>query len=338
MKSGFIAVFFMGLLVLSGCANEAKEDRTTASVLEKAPYKGISDSIAKNPDDAALYLRRSNLLTINDELSLAYSDLKKAWVLAPSESTAELLVNNLFMVGKNREAVNFLKEMTNTYPENELFKRRLSEAQMNSGNVSGAINSYEKIIQDDSTDFEAWYEKGLLFLEQKDTAQAILDLETSYRLQPLQLTALTLANIYSETKNPRCLVLVDRVIAKDSLMEMADPYFIKGIYYVNTGNSAKAMELFNMVIRINWKFQEAYLEKGMLFYQAKNLDEALQQFKLAATVSNTYPEAYYWQGKCYEALGMKEEAQANYLRAYSLDKGFSEAVEAAKRLEGNLNN
>jgi tetratricopeptide (TPR) repeat protein len=83
---------------------------------------------------------------------------------------------------------------------------------------------------------------------------------------------------------------------------------------------------------MDWKFQEAYIEKGLIYFDQKNLDEALQQFKLAATVSNTYPDAYYWQGRCYEVLGMKDEALKNYARAYALDKNFTQAIDAVKRL------
>jgi len=39
------------------------------------------------------------------------------------------------------------------------------------------------------------------------------------------------------------------------------------------------------------------------------------------------PDAYYWQGRCFEAIGKREDAVDNYIRAYSLDRSFKEAKE-----------
>lgn len=334
MKSWF-ARLIMGVWAISvACNNTTTEQGEVSEVLTQPPFRSLTDSIADAPGNTELYQRRAALLLQQDELQLAHADLTKAWELQPTEAIAEQLVNILFMLGNTREAVRFLEELIKKYPENTGFQRRLSEALVNNGATNEAILAYNRMIAEDSANFEAWYERGLLKLEQTDTAAAIRDLENSFKLQPLLLTGLTLANIYAEQKNDRAILLADQVIARDSLGEMADPYFIKGIYYVNTGNKTKALELFNTCIRMNWKFQEAYVEKGIIYFEANNLDEALQQFKLAATVTNTYPEAYYWQGRCYEALGMKQEALLNYGRAYSLDKTFKEAIEGAERVEG----
>ena len=325
----------MGVWAISvACNNTTTEQGEVSEVLTQPTFRSLTDSIADAPGNTELYQRRAALLLQQDELQLAHADLTKAWELQPTEAIAEQLVNILFMLGNTREAVRFLEELIKKYPENTGFQRRLSEALVNNGATNEAILAYNRMIAEDSANFEAWYERGLLKLEQTDTAAAIRDLENSFKLQPLLLTGLTLANIYAEQKNDRAILLADQVISRDSLGEMADPYFIKGIYYVNTGNKTKALELFNTCIRMNWKFHEAYVEKGIIYFEANNLDEALQQFKLAATVTNTYPEAYYWQGRCYEALGMKQEALLNYGRAYSLDKTFKEAIEGAERVEG----
>ncbi|MBL0270139.1 MAG: hypothetical protein IPP99_16150 [Chitinophagaceae bacterium] len=46
---------------------------------------------------------------------------------------------------------------------------------------------------------------------------------------------------------------------------------------------------------------------------------------MALTISPSFLSAYYWIAKCQEALGKKEEAKVNYLRAYELDKSMKEA-------------
>ena len=46
-------------------------------------------------------------------------------------------------------------------------------------------------------------------------------------------------------------------------------------------------------------------------------------------VTPSFPDAWYWIGRCLEISGQKEEAKLNYEKAYSLDKTFTEAKEAA---------
>jgi tetratricopeptide (TPR) repeat protein len=191
------------------------------------------------------------------------------------------------------------------------------------------------LLQENSEDFESWYEKGMLLAETGDTVNAIQALERSFVLQPIQLSGLALANLYAETKNPNTLLVCDALLKKDTAGETIDPVFIKGIYYNNIHEPDRAIEQFDECIKRDWKFTEAYIEKGITQFLQKNMDAALKTFELAATVSNTNPDAYYWQGRCYEAIGKKEDALNNYVRALALDKKFVQARQGIERLRGS---
>lgn len=315
---------------LAGCrlAN-GRED----AVMHSPAIAHMTDSISRFPNNAALYLQRAVLLSQQNEHEMAYSDYHKAWELHPDEATALALTSNLFMLGKEKEATTFLEKCMQQYPANIEFPRRLGEAYQQSGNSGKAMLLYDKIIQANPTSFEAYYEKGILMAQLHDTTRAINALEKSFALQPLQLSGVSLANLYAETKNPKVLLLCDELIKADSAKELTDPVFIKGIYYANIHLSDKALEQFEECIRRDWKFTEAYIEKGIILYHQHNIDEALKTFALAARVSNTYPDAYYWMGRCFETSGKINEARTNYYRALALDRNFTEAREALKRLQ-----
>ncbi len=51
------------------------------------------------------------------------------------------------------------------------------------------------------------------------------------------------------------------------------------------------------------------------------------------TITPSFADSYYWMGKCQEAMGQKEEAKLNYMRAYGLDKSFTDARESAEKLK-----
>ncbi|HEY0678257.1 MAG TPA: tetratricopeptide repeat protein [Chitinophagaceae bacterium] len=316
------------IILIAGCTNNTQDE----SVLNKQPFAGLTDSIAKFPEDISLRIKRAELLSQHDLHELANEDYSQVWRKDSSEAVAMAYISNLFLVNRPREAIRLLESGTKRFPDNPEFRRRLSETYLQTGRSKEALAQYDDMIRNDSTNFEAWYEKGLLLVETGDTSAAIDALARSYALQPLSMNGLVLANLYAETKNPMALTISDEIIMKDTLSQSLDPLFIKGIYYSNTGQHALALEQFDKCIRADWKFTDAYLEKGIILFELKNIDEALETFKMANTVSSTNADAYYWQGRCYEEAGKKEEAIDNYARAFSLDRNFRQAKERMDKL------
>jgi tetratricopeptide (TPR) repeat protein len=322
------SLWFAAILLVAGCNTP-----DSTSVLNKPPIAVLSDSIAKFPENTDLLLRRAEVLSQLDHYELAYADYTKVWAKDSSEYVVMPYVSNLFLVNKPGQAVRILEDAARRFPENPEFRRRLSEAYLQTGRSQEALIQYDDMLKADSTNFEAWYEKGLLLVQMEDTVAAIEALTRSYTLQPLSMNGLALANLYAETKNPMAVTIADEIIRKDSLAETLDPLFIKGIYYSNTNQYPQALEQFEACIRADWKFTDAYIEKGIILYEQNNIDEALLTFKMANTVSSTNADAYYWQGRCYEAAGKKDEALDNYLRAYRLDRSFVEAKAGIDRMK-----
>ncbi|HEV3252644.1 MAG TPA: tetratricopeptide repeat protein [Puia sp.] len=332
LKQGLFPVL-LAALWLAGCHSFDKaNNKDSSNILDTPPLAAITDSIRQFPKDAALYFRRAELLSRNNFHELAYADYKKSWELDPVERTALRYASNLSIIGKSAEAVKLLEDCVGKFPASLVFKRLLGEAYADSGRSPQALDLYDNTLRKDPLDFEAWYEKGLLLEQVKDTAGAIDALKKAYTLQPVSAYGLELAHLYAERKNPISLKICDDVIGRDSSREMVDPFFIKGIYYSNTGHYAEAIDQFDSCMRRDWKFTDAYIEKGIAFFKQKNYDEALHTFHMAATVSNTFPDAYYWIGRCYEAIHKKDEAIINYKRAIALDRKFTEAKDALKRV------
>jgi tetratricopeptide (TPR) repeat protein len=302
-------------------------------ILLQAPYKPISDSIAKTPADAGLLLRRAELLTQNNQHDIAYYDYKKSWEIAPAETTALLLTSNLFLTGRNKDAVELLKKCILQYPSSTEFLRRLGEAYTQNGDAAAALGLYDDLLKKDSSNFEALYEKGILYTKIKDTIAAIAVLEKAYRLQPVLQNGLALANLYAETKNAKVIALCDDLQQRDTARDFSDPVFLKGVYYSNIKEYPRAIALFDEAINRDWRFIEPYIEKGIIFFEQKNYDEALKTFQFATNISYTNADNYYWMGRCYEAIGKKEEATDYYYKALTFDKNFTEAREAINRLK-----
>ncbi|MFT3935639.1 MAG: tetratricopeptide repeat protein [Chitinophagaceae bacterium] len=302
-------------------------------VLQQPPFKGITDSIANAPKDPTLYLRRAELLTQNNQHDIAYYDYKKSWDLQPTENTALVFTSNLFLSGRNKDAIELLKKCITLYPSNPEFDRRLGEVYTQNGDYKEALSLYDELLKKDSNNYDALYEKGLLYTQMKDTASAIAIFEKSYAMHPVIQNGLALANLYAETKNAKTLTLCDALQQKDTAREFVDPVFLKGVYYSNIKDYPKAIAFFDECMVRDWRFIEPYTEKGIILFEEKNYDEALKTFQFATNISYTNADNYYWMGRCYEAIGKKEDAIDYYYKALTFDKNFKEAKEAIGRLK-----
>jgi tetratricopeptide (TPR) repeat protein len=319
----------------TGCNNHSeKQDKQTA-ILHHAPYLPITDSLdrAKGDEAAGLYYRRAELLSHNNLHELAVDDYRHAWDLRPDEMTGFRFATTLSIIGQADRAAQLLKDCEKKFPDNPSFPAMLAELYQQADKWHDALGVYDAMLEKDSTDFEAWYEKGLLLEKARDTAGALAALGKAYGLQPTNTYGLELAHLYAEHRNPAALPICDAILKKDSAHELLDPLFIKGIYFSNTTQYKKAIVQFDSCIRRDWKFTDAYLEKGIALYEQKQYDTAMSTFLLTVRISNTSADAYFWVGRCYEATGLKDQAVLYYRQALALDKDFTEAADRIKKLQ-----
>lgn len=322
------------ILLMAGCdSGENESSPSSKKILHRPPYKGITDSIQRFPENANLYLQRALLLSQSNRHEIATADYRKSWELEPNATTALEFISNLLMVNRVDEAISLLQHGIKRFPDNPEFSRRLSEVYAQTGKSSDALKQYNSMLEKDPGNFEVWYDKGMLLVQSGDTNAAIQALEKSFNLQPINYSGLSLATLYTALKNPRALEICDLLLSFDTARQQTDPIFMKGVFYSETKQYAKAIEQFDECIKRDWKMTDAYIEKGIVMYDQKQYNDALEIFTLASTVSNTNADAYFWMARCYEAIGKKQEAIRNYERSISLDRNFAEAWESLQRLK-----
>jgi len=336
LRTLFVLLCCTGLWMITGC-NGHRNDRDSerAAILDRPPFAPLTDSLLqhKSTDEAGLYFRRAELLSRNDQHELAADDYAKSWDLRPDEMTGFRYASTLTITGQTGKAIQLLQDCRKKFPANIAFPGMLAELYQQSGKMKNAISIYDTMLQTDSLNFEAWYEKGLLLEKNGDTAGAIRALGKAYAIQPVNTYGLELAHLYAENRNVIALSLCDAILKKDSARELLDPFFIKGIYFSNTTQYKKAIVQFDSCINRDWKFTDAYLEKGIALFKQKQYQPALQSFQMTIKVSEAYPDGYFWIGRCCEATGKNQEALLYYRQALALDKDFTEAAAGIKRLQ-----
>lgn len=327
------AVVFLLFATLIFSCNNNQEQSPYAAILTQAPYDVITDSIQKEPSRDDLYFHRAILLNKNNLPEPALVDFEKAWSLSKQETYA-VGISNILLDKNKSEAMGFIQEALKELPQSIFLNLTLIRLYNDNNESDKALAICNSILEQQPDQVNTLLLKAELLQKKNDSKEATNTLENAYHLAPGNLeVAYKLAYQYAENKNDKTIVFVDSLIAADSLKMHAEPYYIKGLYYSNINQKAKAIAFFDQTIKTEYNYLNAYIEKGKTLLDLKKNKEALGVFQLANTISPSFPDAYFWIGKCQELNGEKEEAKLSYQKAYSLDKSFTEAKEAAEAIK-----
>lgn len=327
-----IITFIVAIYLIAGC-NSNEENSPYSEVLSQPAFVPLSDSIKKEPKNDELYFRRAVLLNKNNFPEPALEDFKKAWSLSKQEKYA-IGVSTLLLEKNTTEAINFLREALNELPESILLQLSLARAYDAAGKTDDALAALRAALLKDSSQPNALLLQADLLQKKGDSASSATALEKAHALAPLNLDiSYKLAYQYAENKNPKVIALTDSLIAKDSLHLHPDPFYVRGLYYSNIHDRAKAIQWFDETTKRDYNYLNAYIEKGKILLEQKKINDALKTFSLANKITPAFADAWYWIGRCQEAMGNKQEAKTNYEKAYELDNTFTEAKEAAGKIK-----
>lgn len=323
---------FLVITILAACSNSTNDPSPFAEKLQVPPYKTLSDSIRKDPTRSDLFFRRAILLNRNDQPAAALADFRQAWKLEKFEPYA-LGAGNILLLNQPDSGIVFVQSALKELPESLPLQLLLARVYEAANKPDQAVAVCNQILTEIPDQVNALVLKAEI-LEKKNEVPALIDaLEKAHTLLPGNLEIIEkLAYQYAENKNIRSLALADTIISYDSLGENPNPYYIKGNYFANTGNTAKAIYWFDETIKHDHRYLAAYIEKGKILFDQKKFEEAAGVFKLANTISPAFPDAWYWIGRCQQQAGQLVEARESYQKAYSLDKSFTEARDAAANM------
>ena len=334
VRSVRYSIFFVFILTVALFLSCNNEDTSSPfnEILSQPPYSSLTDSIKDQPKNDELYFRRAVSLNKNNLPEPALADFQKAWSLSKQEKYA-FGITNIWLEKKPDSAILFLNETLKELPQSFLLRLSLARAYDAVNKTDDALRICNEILQIQPDQPDVLLLQSDLLEKKGDVQGSVSSLEKAYSIAPFSKElSFKLAYKYAESKNPKVISLCDSLIKKDSLKLHPEPYYIKGIYYSNINDKAKALQSFDETIRHNYNYLNAYIEKGKILVEQKKHADAFKVFQLANTITPAFADAYYWMGVCQEATGQKDEAKLNYEKAYSLDKTFIEAKEAAERI------
>lgn len=155
-------------------------------------YTAMGEAAARaaslSPDDAHAYYLNAQALMGQQNVVGAIAMLTKAIALQPDDADAYLLrAQTLLRMGDTKSArqdAEWLAENVGAHEDVLLLQARIAAAE---GQLDEAIATYDKVVEVNPFQIDAFRERGRLKLEQGDKAGAEQDMQTVLELDPQQL-------------------------------------------------------------------------------------------------------------------------------------------------------
>ena len=142
------------------------------------------------------------------------------------------------------------------------------------GDVAGAIVAYTRAIELDRKYADAYNNRGVAYLTQKDYAAAAADFTQSIEIAPSDAAYNNRGSIFfSQQKTEEAIA---DFTAGIKLKASAEGYANRGVAYQQTSREALALADYEQVIELNPKFGRAYVLRGLILLK-RGQDAAAQK-------------------------------------------------------------
>lgn len=173
-----------------------------------------------------------------------------------------------------------------------------------------AMKEFRKALSFDPENETAHTWLGKIHLKQNRTREAIKEFKEVVRLQPLSVNALVnLGNAYIQDKN---YAEAEKSLKKAAGLDPLNPVpdYTLGHLYVQTDRLDEAMAQFRKVQKVSPRDGNVYYSMGLVQNRQKNYEEAVKNLEKSLKLKPGFSSAIYELGIALDALGRKDEAEA----------------------------
>jgi tetratricopeptide (TPR) repeat protein len=196
----------------------------------------------------------------------------------------------------------------------------------NQRRVRDALNTYDQIIQTDSTVAEAWQGRGLTQALSSQHREALASFERALQLNPNLVTALNGKGAALNTlhRSKEALEAFDRAATLEPNNALS--WNGKGAALSALGRQEEALTAFNLALHCDHDMLLALNNKGLVLRQLRRYSEALEVYEQA--LAGNPKSAVYWSGKglvLYDVGRLREALQA-YQEALKHNNRYAPAL------------
>ncbi len=262
---------------------------------------------------------------MKEDYPVAISLLKKAVASCDANITSATLslANVHVAMGEIPEAETELTRVLTREPKNRRALFILVDIQTNRKDTAAALKMLDRILKTEPRDIEAWYRKGLLFVESNaiDNALALShEVINMFPERPEGHRIQGFAYFFKEQYRDAVAPLQNSLLLQPS----AGTYYILGLTHYYRNESEQATNQFQKALDLQPSLARARAHLALLLLNKKRVDDAIQEAKTAVAQDAENAFAHTILGSAYLSKGNYAEGIAELNRALALDPSLAD--------------
>ncbi|RMG76996.1 MAG: tetratricopeptide repeat protein [Bacteroidetes bacterium] len=340
--SNLLIISLLSVVFLAiSCGNDQPDAPTETPAQTTLPpgnpdIEALTQKIAQNPDDPALYAARAAFWWDHEGYDEAIADLEKAISLDSTNVEYYHSLADFYMdYYKSRKALQTMEKAAHLFPKRIPTWLKLAEFQLILKQYENALFSLEHIRTIDPLNPEMFFMFGQVFKEMGKIDQALNAYQSAVEQDPELIDAwINLGQLFAQKENKIALKYFDNALRVDSNNIAAIK--AKAYYLANSLNDLEgAVRLYKKINVVAPQYEEGYYDLGLLYLDMDSIDLAWRSFDLAIKNAPTFTNAYYFRAVASEKKGDLRSAINDYEQVLKFDDEFEPAKEALKRLKAN---
>jgi tetratricopeptide (TPR) repeat protein len=205
------------------------------------------------------------------------------------------------------------------------------------GNFKLALKDYTRIIAEDKTNPDYFYERARCYQALGENKKAMADLNSAISLDPVFAEALKMrASAYQKEHDiPKAIADFNSLILVSP--NLAEYHQQKGFLLAQNKDYDKAIEEFNLALKLDPKDVQSATAKADAQRKSARLDDALVSADAAIAINPVFSSALFMKGMILMLKGYESRAGVEFAKAYKLGLNVDEAKELDKYHDDYLN-
>ena len=187
-----------------------------------------------------------------------------------------------------------LSNYIDTSQNQQISPLKLSEEYASKGKIIEAIQVLSDVLKKSPKDPAILYQLGNVYLQSGDTIKAINAIRQSFDIENENPDAILKIGFLLANKNDAdCLKYAQLLIHEnDTWKTNYQGYFLRGIYFANTGHKKEAMIALDQSIIENYRFIDAYIEKAILLYESNEFKKSIKLLQKGIEIDRFQADLY----------------------------------------------
>lgn len=319
---------FILLLTISACHND--NDLSGKTPEEKLAI--LDNRIHHKQNDAKLYAQRADIFIELGRYSEALVDLGRATTLDDDNPNYYMLMADAYMhIGNIDRCYEVLQKANELKPNNTNILLKLGEAAYYHHDNERALIHLTQVTEKEPHNRTALFMKSFIYLEQGDTASAVVLLDKICGLYPDFVPAFEhLGSIYANRKSPMALEYYNTALRIEP--NNTNVRYGIAMYYQSIGDYEQAERYYKEMLDLDENIPDAWHNRGYIqLFHYSDYELAVEYFTQALACDSTHVASLVNRGVAYELLNDKQKARDDYQHALRIDPNFQPAIDGVER-------